>query len=86
MAKGIILDIELRSLLLTYLRANVTGMAGVSRPGSSQVLAYYGGVTAENPSGNKNVATIEYYNDASIAYTQTFSYDIADDVIEIITT
>ncbi len=86
MAKGIILDIELKSLLLTYLRANVTGMAGISRPGSSQILTYYTGTTPENPSGNKNVATIEYYSDSSIAYTQTFSYDIADDIIEIVTT
>ncbi len=86
MAKGITLDIELRSLLLTYLRANVTGMAGVTRPGSSQVLSYYTGITSENPSGNKNVSTIEYYSDSIISYTQTFSYDIADDVIEIITT
>lgn len=74
---------ELESLLAAYLRLNLDGMAGINKRGNSQIISYYSGVTAENPSGNKNIMSIQYTDNRGTLYTETFTYDSDDDIIQI---
>ena len=53
--------------------------------GNSIEFTYYTSVVANNPSGNKNVATAIYKTGATTMFTQTFVYDATDDVLSITT-
>ena len=53
--------------------------------GNSIEFTYYTTVVANNPSGNKNVATAIYKTGVSTIFTQTFVYDATDDVLSITT-
>ena len=79
-------DNELLSLFKWFLRANNFGMAGINVKGNRQILTYYTGVEADNPSGDtKNVKTIAYYSSNSLILTERFIYNIDNCIIEIIT-
>jgi hypothetical protein len=53
--------------------------------GNSKEITYYaaGPTPAENPSGNKNVQSVIYKEGVSTIITQTFTYDVDDDVLTI---
>ena len=52
-----------------------------TRVNKSKVIAYYSGVSAGNPSGNKNVESITFFDSGNPVLKQTFEYDLQDDVI-----
>ena len=54
--------------------------------GNSIEFTYYTTIVANNPSGNKNVATAVYKDGGVTQFTQTFAYDASDDVLSITTT
>jgi hypothetical protein len=49
-------------------------------------INYYSGVVSGNPSGNKNIETIEYLQDSTVILTQTFTYDSEDYILTVRTT
>lgn len=49
--------------------------------GNSKSYAYYSGVEAGNPSGNKNIQTITYAG--TLTTVKTFTYDSVDDVLTL---
>lgn len=55
-------------------------------PSNSVAYTYYSGVVAGNPSGNVNLETAAYSNGGGVVYTQTFFYDLNDNVISIVVT
>lgn len=72
----------LESLNVTTLRANWT-----TEIGNSITYTYYTGVAPGNPSGNtSNVETAEFYEGATLIFTQTFTYDGSNNCINITTT
>lgn len=52
-----------------------------TRVNKSKVIAYYSGVAAGNPSGNKNIESITFFDSGNPVLKQTFEYDLQDDVI-----
>ena len=64
----------------------VINFAKYNQVGYSKEIAYYSGVVAGNPSGNKNVESIAYKNGALTEITKTFTYDANDDVLTITNT
>jgi len=58
--------------------------------GNNREIVYYpsepAGTTAGNPSGNKNAQSIAYKKAGVTVFTQTFTYDSDDDVINITAT
>lgn len=49
-------------------------------------FTYYGGISADNPSGKANLATKVFKTGATTVLTQTFSYNATDNVVKITTT
>lgn len=54
--------------------------------GNTIEFTYYTGTTADNPSGKANLATKVFKTGATTVFTQTFSYNAADDIVKITTT
>jgi hypothetical protein len=52
-----------------------------TRVNKSKVIAYYSGVAVGNPSGNKNIESITFFDSGNPVLKQTFEYDLQDDVI-----
>lgn len=50
---------------------------------SLKTFAYYTGIVAGNPSGNKNVQTITYTSTGLTTAVETFAYDSLNDVLTI---
>ncbi|MCP4255515.1 MAG: hypothetical protein GY775_19340 [Candidatus Scalindua sp.] len=74
---------ELEALIKGFLRSNVVGMAGINTKGNIQKIIYYAGIEAGNPSGDKNIKLIEYYDSDRLHVTEVLSYDADNDIIEI---
>jgi hypothetical protein len=51
--------------------------------GNSKEFTYYSGISAENPSGEKNVESIIYKTGVTTVVTRTFTWDADDDVLSI---
>lgn len=72
----------LRGLNDITLKANWTVISG-----NNVVYTYYTGIVVGNPSGDtNNVETAEFYEGASLIFTQTFIYDANNNCTSIITT
>jgi hypothetical protein len=71
---------------LTVIEAYMLKEVWATIPGNSVAYTYYSGVVAGNPSGNANLETAAYSNAGGVVYTQTFTYDVNDNVINIVTT
>jgi len=65
---------------------NTTRDAWDTIPGNSITYAYYAGVVpGQNPSGNtNNVETATYADGGGTVFTQTFTYDVNDNVLTIV--
>ena len=50
-------------------------------PGNSIEYAYYSGVEAGNPSGNKNLKTATYKKGTDTVFTVTYTWDSSDDIL-----
>ncbi len=77
---------ETKALAQAFFHMQGSGMAGLNRKGNQQILSYYTGVTPSNPTGTKNIESIAYRDVKGLLYTETFTYDIDDDIIQIDTT
>jgi len=51
------------------------------RVNKSKSIVYYSGVTTGNPSGNKNIESITFFDSGNAVLKQIFEYDLQDDVI-----
>ena len=77
-------DIDtLRVVLESALRDPLLFDLWVNTIGNTVALEYWGAVSAGNPSGNKNLKTVKYASGGLPLLTQTYTYDIDDDVILI---
>jgi hypothetical protein len=53
----------------------------LATPGNYAVSEYFSGVEAANPSGNKNLKCIKFYNVRNVLKAQlNFEYDLLDDL------
>lgn len=53
-------------------------------PGNSVSYTYYSGVVpGNNPSGNTNVETIVFSDGGGAVFTQTYSYNLSDDLVSV---
>ena len=73
-------DLE-RSSLAIENYTNLSAWDAVA--GNSKEFTYYSGVSAENPSGEKNVESIIYKTGITTIVTRTFTWDADDDVLTI---
>ena len=53
--------------------------------GNNKLFTYYTTITTNNPSGNRNIATAEFRTGSQTILTQTFVYNLEDDIISITT-
>lgn len=75
-------DTILSDILTIERQANWTSIIG-----NSLEVAYYAGVEAGNPSGStSNIKTVAYKTGATTVYTQTIAYNLANNIVSVITT
>lgn len=71
---------------LAIIEAYMLNEVWTTIPGNSVAYTYYSGITVGNPLGNNNLETASYSDTGGVVYTQTFSYDTDDNVINIAVT
>ena len=66
--------------LLFYLKSNNREFGNKSK----KVMSYFTGVVADNPSGSTdNLKTVKYYDGDNLLITDSFKYNLVDNITEV---